>query len=152
MRTSVDLTWQEGRIERWLRFGRVAEDLRLSRTDRRVSLDPGAIFALVRWASNGYATVESRVSILRAVAPGEACTTHPFVAPGAEILLRLHGWPKVARALEAIDQVDAAGIAPEEACPDHWRHVQNRLAARLPPRPYTPRRHAAWLRRRELVP
>ncbi len=73
------------------------------------------------------------------------------MTPGGEILLRLTGWPKVGAALLAIDQIEALGIAPEAVCPDHWRHVHNRFAANLTPRPYTAFRHAAWLKRRELV-
>jgi Protein of unknown function (DUF2840) len=151
MRTTVDLTWDEGRVERWIRFGRIAEDVILTRQDRRVSLDPGAVFALVRWASNGYGTVESRIDILRAVGAGAPCTTVPFVTPGGEVLLRLSGWPKVEAALTAIAQVESYGIAPEDVCPDHWRHVHNRLTAGLAPRFYTPARHAAWLQRRGLT-
>lgn len=151
MRTTVDLTWDEGRVERWIRFGRIAEEVILTRQDKRVCFDPGAIFALIRWASNGYGTVESRIDILRAVAPGAPCTTVPFVTPGGEVLLRLSGWPLVEAALAAIAQVESYGIAPEEVCPDHWRHVQNRLTAGLTPRLYTPTRHAAWLKRRGLT-
>lgn len=151
MRTTVDLTWIEGRVERWIRFGRIAEKTTLTRAETRVAFDPGAVFALVRWASNGYGTVESRIDILQAVAPGARCSTSPFVAPGAEILVRLSGWPTVASVLEAIDRVESDGIAPEEVCPDHWRHVQNRLAAGLEPRSYRPARHGAWLKRQAVT-
>ena len=41
--------------------------------------------------------------------------------------------------LQAIDAVEALGIDPADAAPDHWRHVHNRLAAGHEPRPYTPR-------------
>ena len=150
MRTSVELTWDDGRVERWIRFGRIAEEVILTRQDKRVSFDPGAVFALIRWASNGYGTVESRIDILRAVPAGAPCTTVSFVTPGGEVLLRLSGWPKVEAALTAIAQVESYGIAPEEVCPDHWRHVHNRLTADLAPRLYTPSRHAAWLKRRGL--
>lgn len=151
MRTTVELTWDEGRIERWIRFGRIAEDVILTRRDRRVSFEPGAVFTLVRWASNDYGTVESRIDILRAVVPGAPCTSVPFVTPGGEVLLRLSGWPKVEAALAAIAQVESYAIAPEDVCPDHWRHIHNRLTARLAPRVYTPARHAAWLKRRGLT-
>ena len=39
---------------------------------------------------------------------------------------------------------------PADACPDHWRHVQNRLASGDAPRPYTRERHRAWLLRRRI--
>ena len=74
----------------------------------------------------------------------------PGVTPGGEVLLRLSGWPKVERVIQAIDQVEALGIDPADACPDHWRHVHNRIAAGQAPRPYTLERHRAWLKRREI--
>ena len=52
--------------------------------------------------------------------------------------------------LAAIDAVDAAGVDPCDAAPDHWRHVHNRLSAGQPPRPYTAERHAAWLKRKAI--
>lgn len=152
MRTTVDLTWIEGRVERWIRFGRVAEETILTRTDKRVAFEPGAIFALVGWSSNEYGTVESRIDILRAVKAGQRCSTVPYVSLGGDVLLRLSGWPKVEAALLAIDIVESYGIAPEEVCPDHWQHVHNRLTAGYEPRPYTPARHAAWLKRRAVSP
>ena len=150
LRTRVDLVWVSGRIERWIRFGRVAEETIRDPIRRNVAFDPGTIFALVRWSANSYGTAESRVDILRAVRPSERRSTVPHVQPGGEILLRLTGWPKVEAALLAIDQVEATGIAPEDVCPDHWRHVHNRLTTGLYPRAYTQARHAAWLKRREI--
>ncbi len=148
--TRVELLWLEGRIERWIRFGQVAEETVLDRRRRVVAFAAGEVFAFVRWASNGYGTVVSRIDILRAVGPGEAFSTIGFVEPGAEILLRMSNWPKVNEVLRAIDAVERAGVAAEEACPDHWRHVMNRLAAGDQPRAYTRERHRAWLMRRRI--
>ena len=61
--------------------------------------------------------------------------------PGGEILLRVDGWPKVERVLQAIDAVEALGIDPADAAPDHWRHVHNRLTAGDEPRAYTREQH-----------
>jgi len=148
--TEVEIIWLEKRLEHWVRFGRVATERILSRTTRVVSFRPNAIFAFVRWSANDYGTVHSRIDILRAVALGEPYTTAPFVQPGGEMLLSIRGWPKVAQVLVAIDAVEAAGVDPCDAAPDHWRHVQNRLAAGDRPRPYTAERHAAWLKRKAL--
>jgi Protein of unknown function (DUF2840) len=145
--THVELTWLEKRIEHWIRFGRIAEERALTRRTRTVSFDPGHVFAFVRWASNDFGTIISRVDVLRAVAPGEPYSTLPFVRPGGEILLRIVGWPSVSRVLHAIDQVEAIGVNPADAAPDHWRHVHNRLVAGEQPRPYTCARHNAWLMR-----
>jgi hypothetical protein len=146
--THVELTWLEKRIEHWIRFGRIAEERVLTRGTRTVSFAPGSVFAFVRWASNDFGTIISRVDILRAVAPGEPYSTLAFVRPGGEILLRIVGWANVSRALSAIDQVETVGIDPADTAPDHWRHVHNRLIASEQPRPYTSSRHNAWLIRR----
>ncbi|MEL7303610.1 MAG: DUF2840 domain-containing protein, partial [Pseudomonadota bacterium] len=149
--TTIELTWIEGRTERWLRFGRIVQETIKSRLVSVVGVDPGSVFAFVRWAANDYGTVESRIDILRAVSSGERYSTVPFVTPGGISLLRLSGWPKVEAALLSIDQIEAEDIAPEDVCPDHWRHVHNRLSCNLEPRPYTHFRHSAWLKRRALA-
>ena len=53
--------------------------------------------------------------------------------------------------LQAIDAVEALGIDPADAAPDHWRHVHNRLAAGDEPRPYSREQHRAWLLRRRIA-
>ena len=151
MTTQVELLWLEGQIERWIRFGRPIAEHIIDRRRRRLHFRPGAVFALVRWRAGEYGTVDSRIAILRAVSQGEAFTTHPFVAPGAEILLNLSGWAKVQAVLGAVDTVEALGLRAEDAAPDHWRHVGARLAVGLPPRPYDRARHRAWLLRRRLA-
>lgn len=143
-RTRVQLTWLEGRVEHWIRFGAVVDVTLIDRRRRIVAFEPGAIFAFVRWASNDFGTVVSRLDIVRAATPGQAYSTLPRVRPGGEILLRQTGWPKVQQALQAIDAVEALGLQAADAAPDHWRHLHNRLAAGLPPRPYTLARHRAW--------
>ena len=148
--THVELVHVEGEIQRWVRFGRHTAERVVDRRSRVLSFAPGAVFAFVRWRKGKHGTVESRLDILRAVRPGEALTTVPFVAPGAESLLRVASWPKVARALEAIDAVEAVGCDPADAAPEHWRHVQHCLASGLTPRPYAASRHYAWLLRRRI--
>ena len=146
--THVELTWLEKRIEHWIRFGRIAEERVVNRRARIVSFAPGSVFAFVRWASNDFGTIISRIDVVRAVARGEPYSTLPFVRPGGEILLRIAGWPNVSRVLQAIDHVEAIGVDPAGAAPDHWRHVHNRLSAGEEPRPYTNARHNAWRLRR----
>ncbi|WP_395698476.1 DUF2840 domain-containing protein [Methylocella sp.] len=150
--TYVELTWIEKRIEHWLRFGRRAEEKILDRHRSISSFTPDSIFGFVRWASNDYGTVISRMDIVRAVAPGESFQTLPFVRPGGEILLRVDGWPKVERVLRAIDAIEALGIDAADAAPDYWRHLHNRLAAGHAPRSYTREQHDAWLKRRSVTP
>jgi hypothetical protein len=147
-RTRVELIWIQKRIERWIRFGVTVEDQVLDRRRRQVAFAPDSVFAYVRWASNDFGTVVSRIDVLRAVHPGEPHQTVPGVTPGAEILLRIQGWPKVQQVLEMIDAIEATGVAAIEVAPDHWRHIHNRLTARETPRPYTAERHRAWLQRK----
>ena len=52
--TDVELTWIEGRIEYWIRFGRQAGERILDRRRRVVSFRPGAVFTFVRWAANDF--------------------------------------------------------------------------------------------------
>lgn len=148
--TDVKLLWLEKRIEHWIRFGRIAEEQVVDCSRRVVCFPPGSVFAFVRWASNDHGTLVSRIDILRAAAPGEPLSTVPGVTPGGEILLRISGWPKVERVLAAIDAVEALGLRAEDACPDHWQHVHNRISAGAVPRPYARDRHRAWLLRREM--
>lgn len=148
--THVELTHIEKRVENWIRFGRHVGERIVDRRRRVLAFRPGSVFAFVRWAANDYGTVASRIDIVRAVDPGEPYQTLPFVRPGGDILLHVEGWPKVERVLRHIDTVEAAGIDPCDAAPDHWRHVHNRIATGEEPRGYTAERHRAWLKRREI--
>lgn len=143
--TQVELVWIEKQTEHWIRFGHEVREQVLDRRRRILFFAPGAAFALVRWAANEHGTVFSRLDILRAVAPGEACQTIPTVRPGGDILLRVDSWPKVERVLQHIDAIEATGIDPLEVAPDHWRHVHNRFAVGDTPRAYTMQRHRAFL-------
>ncbi len=150
--TAVDLVWDEGACERWLRFGRPAAQRIVDRRRRIEYYAPEQIFALVRWVSNAYGTVHSSLAIVRAVAAGEPCQRLADVTPGGEVLLAVSGWGKVAQVLRLIDGIEQLGIDPCDAAPDHWRHIHNRLAAAQSPRRYSHARHRAWLLRKMLQP
>ncbi|HUB97302.1 MAG TPA: DUF2840 domain-containing protein, partial [Stellaceae bacterium] len=75
--TRVELTWLEGRIEHWIRFGRDCGETILDRRRRVLSFAPGNVFAFVRWASNDFGTIISRMDIVRAVEPGAPYQTLP---------------------------------------------------------------------------
>src|ERR1700751_1536230 len=149
--TTVELLWLEKRIENRVRFGRHVSEKVLDRNRRVLSFLPGSIFAFVRWTSNDFGTVLSRIDILRAVTPGQRYSTVPWITPGGESLLRLSGWPKVERVLQLIDAVEALRIHPDEEAPDYWHHVHNRLSVNEIPRPYTRSRHQAWLHPRGVM-
>jgi Protein of unknown function (DUF2840) len=110
-----------------------------------------SIFAFVRWASNAYGTVLSRIDILGAVEPCERYVTVPDVHSGGESLLQISGWPRVEKVLQAIEVVEALNIDPADVAPDYWRHVHNRLSVGDQPQPYTQTRHHAWLRRKRVM-
>ena len=150
--TLVELTWHEKRIEHWIRFGREVYEQILDRRRRVVGFAPNSLFAFVRWASNDYGTIISRIDIVRAISPGEPYQTLPFVRPGGDILLKMDGWPKVERVLQIVDAIESLGINPAEVSPHHWRHVHNRLAAGQEPRSYTAEQHRAILLRRRVEP
>lgn len=150
--TLVELIWHEKRIEHWIRFGREVHEQILDRRRRVVGFAPNSLFAFVRWASNDYGTIISRIDIVRAVEPGEAYQTLPFVRPGGEILLKIEGWPKVEDVLRHVDAIEAIGIEADAVSPEHWRHVHNRMAAAQQPRAYTLEQQRAFLLRRKVQP
>src|ERR1700731_1611249 len=117
--TTVELLWLEKRIENRVRFGRPVSEKILDRNRRVLSFSPGSVFAFVRWTSNDFGTVLSRIDILRAVTPEQPYSTVPWVTPGGESLLRLSGWPKVERVLQLIDTVERLDIDPAEAAPHY---------------------------------
>lgn len=148
--TTVELLWVEKRIENRIRFGRHVSERILDRSRRVLSFAPGSIFAFVRWSSNDFGTVLSRIDILRAATPGQHYSTVPWISPGGEILLRLTGWPRVERVLQLIETVEALDIHPADAAPDYWHHVHNRLSVNEAPKAYSRSRHQAWLHRRRI--
>lgn len=148
--TQVDVTRIEGRIEQWVRFGRVAATESTGRGTSVFSFRPGATFALVRRISNDFGTTHASIAIVTAAQGGRPFVTLPFIRPGGDLLLRLNGWPQVQQARAAIDAVEAAGLDACDVSPDHWRHVGEHIAAGMVFRPYGADRHAAWLRRRAI--
>src|SRR6201993_1011971 len=116
--TIVEILWLEKRIENRVRFGCPVSEKVLDRNRRVLSFPPGSLFAFVRWTSNDFGTVLSRIDILRAVTPEQPYSTVPWITPGGESLLRLSGWPKVERVLQMIDVVEALGVDPADAAHD----------------------------------
>ena len=148
--TRVELTWIEKKIEYWIRFGQAANEQIVDRRQRILSFRSNTVFAFVRWASNDFGTIISRIDIVRAVEPGEAYQTLPFVRPGGEILLKIEGWPKVEDVLRHVDAIEAIGFDAVDVSPEHWRQVHNRMAAAQHPRAYTLDQHRAFLLRRKV--
>jgi hypothetical protein len=76
--TTVEILWLEKRIENSVRFGRPVSEKVLDRNRRVLSYAPGSIFAFVRWTSNDFGTILSRIDILRAAVPGQRYSTVPL--------------------------------------------------------------------------
>jgi hypothetical protein len=150
--TRVELLWVEKRMETWIRFGDIAKEQIIDDTRRVVSFAPNSVFAVVHWAANDYGTILSEIDILRAVTPGEPYVAVSDVQPGADTLLHVSRWPKVAKVLQIIDAIEALAIVLTDVAPEHWRHVHNRLSGNDLPRSYTRGQHEAWLRRRRIAP
>src|SRR3546814_19047136 len=91
------------------------------------SFPPHSVFAFVRWASNDFGTIISRIDIVRAISPGEPYQTLPFVRPGGDLLLKAESWPKVERVLQIVAAIEAIGINPADVTPHHWRDRQSVL-------------------------
>jgi hypothetical protein len=123
--THVDVLWIRQRVENRVRFGRIEQQHVIDRHWRVVSFAPDRIFAFPRWASNAYGTLQSRVDILHAVAPGEGYITVADVHPGGDSLLHISGWPRVEKVLQPIEVVESPAIDPADVAPDYRRHVHN---------------------------
>ena len=145
--THVELIWLEKRIEHWIRFGRdVAEtDPRPPpphpelRARQHLRLRPLGVERLRhrRLAHRHRARCRARRSF----------STLPFVRPGGEILLRISGWPKVERVLQAIDAVEQPASIRRTLRPI----IGGKSTTGSPPaksRGLIPRPHRAWLLRR----
>jgi hypothetical protein len=150
--TRVHLLHRPKTADDWLRFGRPVRTRSLDRRTSQALFTPGSVFALVRWRAGDFGTVDWRLWVLRAVAPGEAASTVSGVDPGAELLLAARGEGPVRRAFAVIDAIEAQGLDPAEAPAAYWQAAHNRLAAYLEPRPYGPAERAALLRRRRASP
>ena len=75
--TLVELAFQKRKVEHWIRFGHKSFEQIIDRRRSLVGFAPESIFAFVRWASNDYGTIVSRLDILRAVGRGEPYQTIP---------------------------------------------------------------------------
>ena len=142
--THVELTFRHKKIENWLCFGYRIELTIIDKRRSVASFKPDQYPAFMRWASNDYGEIISRLDIVRTIERGEAYQTLPFMRPGGKILLRVDNWPKVERVLQAIESI---GIYLSDVSPAYWRQVNNRLAVNQEPRHDTQILHRALLLR-----
>src|SRR5690606_29229382 len=63
--TLIELTFQKQKVEHWIRFGRKSFEQIIDRRRSIVGFAPESVFAFVRWASNDYGTIVSRLDLLR---------------------------------------------------------------------------------------
>ncbi|GAA0611011.1 hypothetical protein GCM10008943_28240 [Paenochrobactrum glaciei] len=78
--TLVELTFQKKKVERWIRFGRKSFEQIIDCRRSLIGFAPESIFAFVRWASNDYGTIASRLDILRAANRTRPCPSFILVA------------------------------------------------------------------------
>lgn len=148
--TRVEIHFLPEFLNYWLRFGNPShsEDL-----DRRRAFDyfaPGQVFGYIRWEANEYGTKDWCFYVIRAGDTAFPLDRVPGVTPGGEVLLELRGNPKIKKALEAIDAMEAQGFDPADVSPSHFIHIHNRILIRLPIHPYGMDQHRAHLRHLEL--
>jgi len=148
--TRVVLAAVGRRVRIRLRFGAPQRIVRLDAYRRIAVFLPGAVCCRVSWAANAYGTVAWTLMVMQAATPLDAIQRIAGVSPGARLLLRIDGKPRVKTVLALIGAMEADGIAPVAVSPAYWRTVANRLAARQAPPAYTADRHAAFLVRRAL--
>lgn len=147
-KTWVDLLHAPGRIERSLRFGRPTERRQLDAQRERLQFPPRAVFAVLSQRDGSHERPARRLSILRAVTPGQALSLLPGIEPGAQILLDLKQPLQVERALGAIADLEQAGFRAEQIAPDHWVNLAGRIVSGLPVRSYDHRLDRVWRTRR----
>jgi hypothetical protein len=104
--TTVELLWLEKRIENWIRFGRAVAEQITDRRRRVLSFAPGSMFAFVRWASNDYGTIISRIDILRAATNGQRSVMSDNTLNRAVGIMG--PWRRRLRARPPLDRVDLA--------------------------------------------
>jgi Protein of unknown function (DUF2840) len=150
--THVDLTFRPKKIEHCLRFGNPIAWTVVDKRRSILSFKPDQVFAFVRWASNDYGTLISRLDIVRTIDRGESYQTLPSVRPGGEILLRVDSLEKVERVFQVIDAIETPGIYAPDVLPTYWRHVHNRLIVNQQPPLYSRIQHKALRLRAKVKP
>ena len=87
---------------------------------------------------------------MRAVAPGEAFRPCRLCGRAARSCCAIAAGPRSSACFRPSTPSSTLGIDPADACPDHWRHVHNRLGAGYDAAPYSRDQHRAWLLRRRI--
>lgn len=149
--TRVLLLFVPDRFNAWLRFGRPCEVQNVDERRRHAYFTPGSAFGYLRWSANSYGTVDWTLFVLRACLPGERVLRVRGIKPGADVLLRVAGGPKVQRVLALIDGIENQNIPAEDVNPAYWRMVHGRFAANLDAHAYSHAEHQAFLQWAALI-
>lgn len=145
--TRVQLVFIPDCINVWLRFGAPVRIYNLDDQRRIADFAPDSLFCRVEWQANRYGTTRWVLAVMQAAEPGTSTARVTGVQPGAHILLRGSGQPRVMQLLGLIDQLEADGVPPASVSPDYWRLLQHHIAARQPLPIYTLSSHEAAQRR-----
>ena len=143
--TRVSLIFVEQRMNVYLRFGRPQCVQRIDPQHSLASFQPGAVFCRIWWEANEYGTARWELMVLQAGTPRQRLQRVVGVAPGATVLLQVHGPKKVPVALQLIDAIEAQQIHCADVASSYWQTIHNRLAGRTEAAVYTAEQHAAHL-------
>jgi Protein of unknown function (DUF2840) len=149
--TRVALVFIAQQINVYLRFGNPVRERMVDARRRVAEFAPADVFCRIRWEANQYGTTCWQLSILQALAVGEAVQRINGIVPGAALLLRADGVPGVQTVLRLIDTIEAQKIDPADVPATYWRTVHNRLAARVAAPSYALDRHVEYLAHRAVV-
>lgn len=144
--TRVALKFVPQQVNVWLKFGKPILELRKDSSLRYALFEPGQIFCRLAWFANEFGTTQWTLMILKAARLGEPVSVIEGVMPGAQVLLRLSGQPRVLQVLDWFDDLERAGAQLPELPESFWQMAHHRLQARLPLPIFTPERQRAVLR------
>ena len=144
--TRVSLVFIPDRVNVWLRFGQPVGKRYLDEDRSIADFMPGEIFCRVDWRSGRYGTTSWQLLILQTCSPDESVLQIAGIQPGAELLLRASGQPRVLQLLNYLDDIEQRAVDLSRVPATFWRLAHHQMQARLPLPEYTAARHQAAVR------
>ena len=148
--TRVEIVYLRDWINYWIRFGVPIIERTQDRRRGVAYFPPGQLVGYVRWEGGQYGTARWRLVVVETGQPGHRMQAVPGIRPGGHTLLDARGATFVKRALRAIQNVEDRGLDPTSLPASHFTNLHSRLTMRLPIRPPTARRIAAYARARDV--
>ena len=148
--TRVHVVYGRDKFNYYTRFGAPRYRKEQTAAEKYEYYTPGEVLGYVRWQAGKYGTQRWRFLVLRTGDASTTVCTLPGVEPGAEVLADISGKDRVHRLFEAVDAIEALGIAPDTVAPWYWVQCNASLNSSLKPSAYTSGMHRAWLQESEL--